>query len=160
MIRTANFADIHGILGLLEYAYGLSVYAGEKVQIDQKEAKRLLLQSISRHGGTNGGATFVQVAEGNGQINGLIVGVLNRVYAIGNRLSATDLFWIAGPTVEPHEPMKLMRNMIDWAWKSPHVVEVKCGVTAVIQDPDGAGKILERIGMKQFGNLYRMERAL
>lgn len=158
MIRDAKFADIHGIIGLLEYGHGRSHYAGSGVRIDQKEAKRLLVQSIQRHGGKNGGACFVQVAEKDGVINGLILGTLARVYAIGDKLSATDLFWIAAPTVDPTEPLRLMRNMVDWAWQSPHVVEVKCGATAVIQDPEGAGKLLERIGMKQFGNIYRMEK--
>ena len=160
MIRDAKFADIPGIIGLLEYGYAHSHYAKAKLaRIDQKEAKRLLVQSIQRHGGKNGGACFVQVAESFGVINGLILGTLARVYAIGDKLTATDLFWLAAPTVNPSEPLRLMKNMVEWAWKSPHVIEVKCGATAIIQDPEGAGSLLERLGMTKFGNIYRMERA-
>jgi len=48
---------------------------------------------------------------------------------------------------------------LEWAWASPHVIEVVCGTTAVIDgEPDKAGKILRRLGMNLWGSLYRQER--
>ena len=161
MIRDANFADIPAITDMIADRYRLTHYAKDgTVDIDVDEIKRLLRDGIHRHGGKNGGSTFVQIADKGGLVTGLIFGTLVRVYSIGNKLSATDLFWLATPLVEPHEPERLMRNMIEWAWKSPLVAEVKCGATAVItNDPMRVGKVLERVGMENYGQIFRMERA-
>lgn len=160
MTRDACFADIPGIVLLLQQGYSRSHYAKAGLaNIDLAEAKRLLLASIQRHGGKNGGACWVQVADSGAGITGLVLGTLARVYSIGDRLMATDLFWLASPDANPRDAMALMRGMVSWAWSSPHVVEVRCGTTAVIaDDPTAAGKALEQIGMQQYGNLYRMER--
>lgn len=156
-VRDARFADIPGIVLILKSAYSKSHYAREGlVNVDEKEAKRLLAQAVQRHGGTNGGATFVQVAETNGTVTGVILGTLSRVYAIGDKLMASDLFWVCVEDVEPADPMALMRNMIEWAKACPYCVEVKCGTTAVVaEDPKRPGRILERLGLKHYGEIYR-----
>lgn len=158
MIRDAVFADIPGIVMLLRDAYLKTHYARDGIAgLDEKETKRLLVQSIQRHGGVNGGACFVQVSETNGQIKGLILGTMVRVYSILDRLTATDLFWLASPDVHPADPAQLMRNMIDWARLSPACVEIKCATTAIMQDPEPAGKILKRLGLEPYGDIYRLE---
>ncbi|MCB1511065.1 MAG: hypothetical protein KDJ36_09180 [Hyphomicrobiaceae bacterium] len=162
MVRDANFADIPAMVAVLYAGYLKSHYAGDdRVEFDVREAKRLLMQAIQRHGHLTGGGTWVQVAESNGTVTGLIVGTLSRVYAIGTRLMATDLFWVACDDVDPLDPARLMRNMMAWARSNPDVIEVKCGTTAIIRDdPAAAGVILERLGMKQYGNIYRMDTRL
>lgn len=160
MIRNATFSDIPAIVGLLQQGFERSHYANSQhgAGIDVTEAKRLLVQSIQRHGHKNGGATWVQVAETDGIVAGLILGTLARVYAIGTHLMASDLFWITRPMSDPRDAANLMRGMIEWARSCPHVIEIKCGTTAIInEDPAEAGKILERLGMGRYGNLYRME---
>lgn len=157
MIRDAAFADIPRLVSLLQGAFERSHYATEGLgEIDIAETKRLLTASIHRHGGKNGGSTWVQVAERDGFIEGLILGTLCRVYSIGTRLMVTDLFWVATEKVEPHDPYKLMKGMIAWGRSNPHVVEFKCGTTAALQDPEAAGVILERLGMKRYGLIWRM----
>lgn len=157
MIRNAKFEDIPAIIELLHDAFSRSHYAKEKVgAIDVKEAKRLLLQSIQRHGYSHGGACWVQVAESHGIITGLILGTLVRVCVIGDKLMATDLFWIASNIVEPGDPYALMKGMINWAKSCPEVVEVKCGSTAIIRDnPEEAAAVLKRLGLKRYGVIYR-----
>lgn len=160
MIRTATFSDIPAIMRLLQQGFERSHYAkaSHGGGIDQSEAKRLLVQAIQRHGHKNGGATWVQVAETDGIVSGFILGTLARVYAIGTHLMASDLFWITHPMADPRDAANLMRSFMEWAKTCPHVIEIKCGTTAIInEDPAEAGKILERLGMKPYGNLYRME---
>lgn len=158
MIRDAKFADIPAIVSLLGMAYLKTHYAASGIAgIDIPEAKRLLVNSIQRHGGKNGGATWVQVAEHGGAITGLMLATLTRVYSIGDRLMATDLFWLSSPEADPRDAERLMRAMIDWARQSPHVVEINCGTTAIMNDPEAAGLMLKRIGLSQYGNMYRME---
>lgn len=158
MIRNANHVDVPGIILLLQEGYARSHYAREKLgEIDVPEAKRLLVTAIHRHGNTNGGGCFVQVSEKDGAIEGLIVGTLSRVYGIGTRLMVTDLFWMASERVHPADPMKLMRNLIEWGRANPAVAEIRCGTTmAINDDPEQAGMILERLGMARYGSIYRM----
>lgn len=159
MIRDAKFADIPRILGLLQSGFKRSHYAKHPTaRIDEAEAKKLLLAAIQRHGRKHGGACFVQVAETDGVISGLILGTLARAYSIGTHLMATDLFWLASPIIDPSEPKQLMQNMIEWAKSCPNVIEIKCGTTSIINnDPKDAGKVLERLGLTRYGELYRLE---
>jgi hypothetical protein len=127
-------------------------------EIDVKEAKRLLLTGIQRHGHKNGGGCWVQVAETDGVITGFILGTLSRVYSVGTTLYATDLFWLSTPSVDPKDSIALMRGMIAWAESCPHVVEIKCGTTETInEDASKAGTILQRLGLTEYGRIYRKE---
>lgn len=159
MIRDAKFQDIPAIVGVIESSMRRSHYAdGRMGQVDVKEAKRLLLTAIQRHGHKNGGGCWVQVSETDGIITGFILGTLNRLYSVATTLMATDLFWLSTPNVDPKDPAALMRGMIEWARSCPHVVEVKCGTTQTInEDATKAGKILQRLGMAHYGEIYRME---
>lgn len=160
MIRDAKFADIPAIVGVLEQGFARSHYANASngAGIDVAETKRLLFQAIQRHGHKNGGATWVQVSETDGVVTGVILGVLTRVYGIGTHLMASDMFWLTTPMASARDAGNLMRSFVDWAKTCPNVIEIKCGTTAVINDdPSSAGKVLERIGMTKYGNLYRME---
>jgi hypothetical protein len=160
VVRDAKFGDIPAIVDLLTLQFRKSHYHRDgTVNIDESETKRLLVTAIQRHGGKIGGSTFVQVAETDGMITGLILGTLARVYSIGDKLMATDLFWTANKNVDQRDPIKLMKNMVQWAWQSPHVIEVRVGATAVIEErPERVGAALERIGMYPYGLIYRIER--
>jgi len=159
MIRDAKFTDIPAIVWLMQDAMARSHYAnGAAGDIDVAEAKRLLVTAIQRHGHKNGGACWVQVAESNGIVTGLILGTLARVYSIGTRLYATDLFWLVSPAADPRDAAALMKGMVQWAESCPAVVEIKCGTTQTINDDAGkAGKVLQRLGMEPYGNIYRKE---
>lgn len=159
MIRDAKNVDIPAIVMLLHEGFARSHYAGkDRGEIDTNEAKRLLMQAIQRHGHKTGGGCFVQVAETNGVITGVILGTFQRLYGVGNKLVASDLFWLASPNVHPSDPAKLMANMVAWAKSSPHCIEIKCGVTEVINaEVEASGAILERLGMKKYGTIYRLE---
>lgn len=157
-VRIANFSDIPGIVGLMEEGFRRSHYAADpRCAVDTKEAKRLLVTAIQRHGHKTGGGCYVAVSETNGILTGYIVGTLARAYSIGNVLMATDLFWYASPTVDPSDPSRLMAGMIEWAKANPDVVEVRCGATHVIDKDDRAGAILKRLGLEPYGGIYRLE---
>jgi hypothetical protein len=159
MIRPAVFADIPGIVLFLQGRFLHTHYAASGIaSIDVGETKRLLMQSIQRHGGKHGGATWICVAEKDGNIEGLILGTLARIYSISDRMMATDLFWLASEKCDPRDSILLIKSMIMWAKACPGVVEIQCGTTtAIADDPTKAGKILEHLGMKHYGNIYRTE---
>jgi hypothetical protein len=158
MIRPANFSDIPGIVGLMEEGFRRSHYANDpRCAVDTKEAKRLLVTAIQRHGHKTGGGCYVAVSETDGILTGFIVGTLARAYSVGNMLMATDLFWYASPGVHPTDPAALMGDMIAWARVNPDVIEIRCGATHVIDTDDRAGTILKRLGFKPHGSIHRME---
>ena len=152
MIRPAKHQDIPRCRAILRGMGERSDYAGTRCGFDEQEATRLLVHAVQQHGA----GAFFEVAEHGGEVEALIVGILSRVYCIGTKLRASDLFWVATDNANPRHAKKLMKNMIAWARTNPDVVEVYCGATAVVQDPDRAGRILESLGMKHYGAIYRL----
>lgn len=158
VIRPATFADIGAIVALLQDGHRRSHYASSDMMIDEREAKRLLVQAIQRHGSKNLGGTWVVVAETDGRITGVLVGTLARLFGICDRLMASDLFWLTSEDADPRDAQRLMRSMVEWARLAPDCLEVKCGTQMTIRaDPLEAGRVLERLGLKPYGNIYRME---
>jgi hypothetical protein len=158
LIRDAKNVDIPSIVDLLRGIHRRSHYA-DTAALEESILKQLLVRAIQRHKHTNEGGFFVQVSVDDlDMVHGLVLGVLERSYIILNRLRATDVFWVADRLVDPRDPKQLMRNMVDWAWSSPYCIEVQCAVTGVIDTNRKGGKVLSRIGMQRYGEVYRMER--
>jgi hypothetical protein len=158
MIRPANFSDIPAIVTLVLSGFEQSHYAKEKeVGVHVPELKKLLVAGVGRHGYKNGGGTWVQVAETEGVVTGFIFGTLARVYAIGDKLMATDLFWYCNPVTSPKDAVGLLDGMREWAKSCPDVVEIKCGATAALGDPERVGKLLVSKGFEPYGGLYRQK---
>lgn len=157
-IRNARAADIPGIVLLLQEQYLFTEYAREgRAAIDVPFTKSMLAQAIQRHGKTNGGGCFVQVADLNGVIVGLVLGTLVRVYAIGDKLMASDIFWLVNEQASAVDAAALMRNMIAWAKSAPHCIQVKNATTQILGSRDRGGIILQRLGFEPYGNIYAMD---
>lgn len=156
MIRPAKFADIPRMVEILKEIHLRSIYA-DWGEIDLPETKRLLLHSIQRHGHLNAGGTLAMVAEKDNQVEGLIIGVLDRIYGIGTKLYATDLFFVATPLVDPRDPPRLVDALIAWAKQAPLCRQITMGVTTAAGDPKRTGKILARKGLRPSGEMYSME---
>ena len=159
MIRDAKFADIHAICRFLEACHLRTHYARDgTASLDIPEIKRLLGAGLGRHGHKGIGACWLQVADNNGNIDGLMYATLVRVYSIYDRLYATDLFWIVNEHAKPADALLLMKNMLKWAESCPLVIEVHCGTTAIINENyEVTGRLLKRLGMKEYGSIHRLE---
>lgn len=155
-IRAAKFADIMRMVEILEEAHKGSVYA-KRCGVCRKSAKDLLSSAIQRNGHTTAGGTLVAVAETDGRIEGFILAALDQVYHIGDKLSATDLFWICTDQVHPKDPWKLYRAMERWARKNPNVIEIVSGATDVVAPHTRTETLLLRNGYRRFGGIYRKE---
>lgn len=157
MIRNAKYADIHAMTRFLQACHARSHYAGSVVQVDVDETKRLLGAGLGRHGHKGIGACWLQVADNDGSIDGLMYATLARVYSIGDKLMATDLFWATNDHAQPTDALVLMRNMIAWAKSCPLVVEVHIAASAVITDRPSVGRLLKTMGMSDYGAIYRLD---
>jgi hypothetical protein len=128
VIRDARAVDIPAILAFLVDRYACSHYAKAGIaQIDIMHTKKLLLMAIHRHNHKTENACWVQVVEQAGQICGLMLATLARVYVIGNRLMATDVLFVVNGFAQAHEAGQLIKNFIQWGKRSPACVEIRCG---------------------------------
>lgn len=158
MIRRATLGDVTAMVRLLDGALARSIYAG-KGEINRVEANRLLFALIQRHGGVGGGGTWVTVCETDGEVSGMLVGILQPVLHVGTAFSATDLFWLTDERASPYDSAKLMLSFHGWAKAHPKCIEIVCGATGAMGEWEKAGGMLERMGLSRFGGLYRMEAA-
>jgi hypothetical protein len=156
-IRNASAVDTPAIYALLEEMYRSSPYV-DRDQIDARLAKALIVQAIQRHGGHNDGSTWVQVAvTDDGAVCGFIIGMLDRVYHIGQNLMATDLFFYANQDADPRDAIRLLDGLIGWAESNPKVIEIKLGAVDTVGDYRRTEKLFQRRGFEQCGVIYAKE---
>lgn len=153
MIRRARFGDIPGLYRLIGEGHANSRYAASE-EIDEREAKALLMRCIQRHGSPNVGGSCVFVAEAGGRIDGFIVGLLDRVYHLGRRFSAEDLFFYVSPDSEPTMAGRLIDAYVAWAEANEKVIEIKLAATDIIDDWRRTAHLYERKGFHQIGAIY------
>jgi len=159
VIRDLKFVDIHAVTSFLLDCHTRTIYAQNgSANIDVAETKRLIGAGIGRHGHKGPGGCWLQVAENEGRIDGLMYATLHRVYSIYDKLYATDLFWITNAYARPTDALHLMKNMLAWAKSSPLVIEVQTGVTAIVNgDYVRTGHMLKRLGMQEYGAIHRLD---
>lgn len=157
-VRDAKFADTPAIVHLLHEMYLKSPYVGRD-EIDDRLARSTVMQSIQRHGLMRDGGCWVQVAEigGDRRVVGFIIGMLDRVYHIGTKLMATDLFYYANDDADPKDAIRLLDNMIQWAESNPQVAEIKLGAVDTVGDYRRTEKLFQRRGFTQCGVIYSKE---
>lgn len=157
MIRNPVFSDVPAMIDLIRWAHARSVYA-DLTPVDHREANRVLVNLIQRHGGRGEAGTWVQVAERDGKVVGLFIGVLNRTYQVFDGCTATDLVWLAGPDCSLRDAVAMMLSFVDWAKAHRKVVEIVCNASSAFGPNDEVrlAKALEKIGFERFGGLWRI----
>ena len=154
MIRPARHVDVWRIVELLVKKQGESVYAG-RVSVDEPAARKLVTSLIQRHGGSNDGAACVFVAEQDDTICGFIIGALSRVYLIGDKLVAQDMFLVADDGAPAFACSKLIDAYIAWAEACPKVIEINLSWTDILETGPAMGAVYERKGFVRCGAVYR-----
>lgn len=155
MVRPAKFADVIAMRALLVAAHAQSVYA-ERCGVDLDYAQKLLVQSVHATEKRCAGGTCAFVAESQrpGEVDGFIIGMLDRVYLIGDKLVAQDMFYLA-PTASAGDGLKLFDRYLEWAMSNPRVIEIQASATAVIEPTSRVEKLFKRRGFEPFGVIYR-----
>jgi len=152
-VRTAKFTDIPAILSMLEEMYEKSVYKGRD-EIEPREARRLITTSLQRHGQMGPGGACVFVCGPEGAANGFIIGILDRIYHIGKKLMATDLYWYASDDASRKDAIALFDTYCVWADTNPRVLEIKPGATDAVGDYRRTEIIFKRKGFRQCGSIW------
>lgn len=156
MIRPATLSDLPRLFELILKMHAGSKYAEREIDVDPTTAKSILRDGVMRHGGLHNGATLFNVIERDGLIEGFMLGILQRVYSIGNRLEAQD-FWLF---CTPHCPKIGMTKLLDayvaWADDNPKVAEIVLSWTdAMSVDGDKIGRVYYRKGFRRSGEIWK-----
>lgn len=154
-LRPARTTDAFGMVDLLVEQHSRSRYLHAGA-IDTLFARKLLAQAVQRNGGTTAGSTLVNVIEGDdGNVVAFMLGVLDRVYHIGSKLCAQDMFLVATPKVGARASSQLLAAYIDWASSNPAVHEIMLSHTDALPEGDRMGAVYERLGFERCGGIYR-----
>ncbi len=152
-IRIPKAVDFPDVAAVLVDSHRRSIYAGRD-EVDMVRLKRVYLDVCQRNGHRNAGGTYMRVAEREGVIVGLIVGVLDAVYHIGTKLMATDLFYVPTPACSDRDSIALFRGFEEWAVENERVIEIKLGLTNALGEYERTKAMYLRMGYSPCGELF------
>lgn len=153
MTRRATYQDIPALIAMLREMLAASKYAG-RGEIAEKAADNLLTTAIAsqNHRGPQG--SHVVIAEHNGEPVGFMVGVLDRVYSVGNKLTANDLFLYVRPGAPPRTVIDLLDSYLEWASGIRAVIEIMLSYSDALPGAERIAPLYERMGFKESGRMY------
>ena len=153
MIRAARFADIPALTALMQEGHARSKYFG-RAGVDPKEARGLLMTCVQGEGGT-----MVMVSDdADGKPAGFMVGILERVYHVADRLATSDLYLYVSDRAPRFAWLELLLAYDEWARANPKVIQVNVSATDIVGDYRRVERLYRRLGFRQSGVIY--ERAV
>lgn len=85
-----------------------------------------------------------------------MAGVLDRVYHIGDRLTANDVYLYVRPTARAAHSLQLIDAYLRWATGNPKVIEIKLSWTDALPGAARIGELYGRKGFHRIGEIYEM----
>ena len=153
MIRPGKMADIVRIRELFIEMHAASKYAGV-VEIDLMTLQKALMTFMMRNGHTNDGGCIVTVSEDDGVVEGFMVGMLDRIYHIGDKFSANDIYLYASPRCSPLAVGKMIDAYLAWAQANPKVHEIALSWSDALPFASRMAKVYERKGFSRCGEIF------
>jgi hypothetical protein len=154
MIRKATFHDAPAIMALIRQQHERSKYAG-RCRIAEPHLQHLVTAMIAQQGQIGPQGSLVLVAETTGEPVAFIAGVLDRIYQIGAKLCAQDLFFVnEGGSVG--DTLKLLDGYIAWARDIRAVLEIRLSWTDTLPGAEQVAKLYGRKGFAKCGEIYEM----
>lgn len=154
MIRPARFQDQPQIEGLIRRRHAASKYAG-RVGISDKALGALVLSAIAGMNQNGPQGSHVAVAEHRGRLSACIIGVFDRVYHIGDKLSANDLYLInegkrAGDT------LALIDSYVAWGTANRKCIEIMLSWSDTLPGAARIAPLYARKGFVKSGEMFEM----
>ena len=156
MIRPAKFADIPALEKILHATHARSKYAGRS-GINQKALEQMLTGLVAGQNQNGPSATFMVVSEKQGKVVGFMAASLGRIYNIGEKLCASDLFLIS-ETSNRADTNKMIDAYIEWASANPKVIEIGLSWSDTISKGELAKNLYMRRGFTLSGETYTLRR--
>ncbi len=153
MIRPAKFSDAPAMATMLVASHQRSKYAG-RCGVSEKAAEEILCALVAGQNATGLAATFVEVVEDdNGSVTGFMAGATSRIYNIGDRYCASDIFLI-NENKNLKETLKLIDDYIAWARSNPKVIEVGLSWSDALPNASDIANIYSRKGATKVGEQF------
>jgi hypothetical protein len=156
VIRPAKFIDIPALEKILHSTHARSKYAG-RTGINQKALEQLLTGLVAGQNQNGPGATFMVVSEQGGEIVGFMAASLNRIYSIGEKLCASDIFLISEASNRA-DTNKMIDAYIEWASANPKVIEIGLSWSDTVSRGELAKNFYTRRGFTLSGETYTLKR--
>lgn len=156
MIRGATLSDLPRLYELVLRMHAASEYPAREISVSESIAKAMLRDAVMRNGRTNDGGTLFNVVERGGQVEGFMLGVLQRVYLIGNRLEAQDCWLYCTPRAPARASARLIDAYIAWALGNPKVADIVLSWTDTAGvDATKIGKLYNSRGFIRRGEIWK-----
>lgn len=155
MTRAARAIDIPAIEALVRDQHARSKYAG-RVEISDKVMRSLFEAAVAGQNQTGPQATFLRVAEEDGRIVAFMLGTLARVYHIGNKLAAMDMFLCAYADAKATHALRLVSEYLEWAKSNPKVIEIILSWHNALPGAERMAQVFEHKGMVKVGEMYEL----
>jgi hypothetical protein len=154
MIRKATYDDAPAIMALIRAQHARSKYA-TRCRINDASLEHLVTAMIAQQGqiGPQGSCLFV--ADDNGKVVAFIAGVLDRVYQIGAKLTAHDLFFV-NEDGGVGDTLHLLDHYIGWARSIRAVLEIKLSWSDTLPGAEQVAKLYQRKGFSKCGEVYEV----
>lgn len=152
--RAGRAADAPALVGIINERLPEMRYAG-LVDVHEDTARKLFAQAAFRHGHTNDGGCWLEVAESDRGIEAFILGALARVYHIGTKLCAQDMFIIGRKDCAPAALDRLVSGYVDWAASNPRVADIHLSWSDALPDGSRFASVCKRRGFILCGENYR-----
>lgn len=157
MIRAATLADLPRLHALVQEMHARSIYAD--IPLHQATVRSVLLDGVKRHGGLHASSTLFNVIEFRGQIEGMMLGILQPLYLICERLESQDFWLYCSKRAPAIGAAQLLDAYTEWASNNPKVHEVKLSWTDALHvDGDRLAKLYQRKGFARIGGIYRRDK--
>lgn len=154
MIRPATPFDATAIKAMIHAQHARSKYAG-RVGISKMALNEIIqgLYSGLHQSGPCG--TFLAVAVKDGKVVGFIAGALNRVYHIGDRMAAQDMFFVnEGGRIA--DTLGLLAAYVEWAKGNKRVLEIMVSWSDALPGAERIAKLYARQGFERVGEMWEM----
>lgn len=153
MIRPAKFEDIPVLAEMLREMHLASKYA-LRVGISEKIMDQMLMGMIAQQGQPGPQGSYCVIAEHGGRPVGFMVGLLDRVYHIGDRLVANDVYLHVRNGARAGHSLAMIRGYVAWASANRKVIEIKLSWVNTLPGAARVVAIYERCGFTKVGEIF------
>lgn len=152
MIRKATYQDAPAIMALIRANHLRSKYAAYRIA--EPALQHVVAAMIAQQGQMGPQGSCVFVAERDGEPVGFIAGILDRIYGIGSKMCAQDLFFINEGGVG--ETLRLLDAYIAWARAIRAVLEIKVSWNDALPGADRVAKLYAHKGFAKCGEVFEI----
>jgi hypothetical protein len=156
MIRAATYQDAPAIMAMIRTQHSRSKYAG-RCGISESALAHVVTQMIAQQNQYGPQGSLVLVAENSGEPVAFIAGILDRIYQIGDKLSAQDLFFV-NERGSVSDTIKLLDGYIAWAKSIRACIEVTISWTDTLPGAERIAKLFGRKGFSKTGEMFEIRK--